>query len=180
MNKFGLFLFLLLFSYNSFSQEIVNNYYYIINGKSEKDKPYFGMEFEFKTTRKYLNPKEFKESLLFSGNSKEFLYYKIVGNVWYLKYKCKWNLFFDFNNKQGGKIHEVRDDYKITLEKEIILRGRMIYKIKFQPIGFVLNHNPSYYFDPEEGVVIIQSSGIFLIRKDYFSKELTENEINLL
>ncbi len=171
---------LLLFSFCTSHKEI--KYNYLINGKSENDAPYLGMQYEFSTLRKYYNDKLFKESQLFTGSESEYSYFKIANHCWYYEMDNQWNLFFDCLNKKGGKIRLVGSDYyKIDFVKEIFLRNKNLYRIHLNPINFMINHQPTYYFDQNEGIVIIStSSGHVLIRTDYIRVPLTENEIEEL
>jgi hypothetical protein len=171
----------ILLSVNScFSQKVIN-YNYVVNGKSINDKPYLGMELEFSTIRKYYSDSKFKESRLFTGSNKDFIFYNVQNLVWYYKSKNKWNLFFNCQNNQGGKIHLLGNDYQIVFDKEIIIRDIKIYKIVLQPINITITNRLTYFFDANEGVIILKTaSGIILIRNDYFKYKLTESEINLL
>src|ERR1700761_7372504 len=140
---------LLFWSYLGFSQNVIK-YNYVVNGKSDSDrnKPFLGMEYEFSTIRKYYSQTEFKESRLFTGSNDSFIFYKIINQVWYYKTKNKWNLFFDYNRKQGGYIRLLGNNYKIKFEKEIIIRNKKLYKIVLRPTNVILAHNPAYLFDP--------------------------------
>jgi hypothetical protein len=163
-----------------FSQNVIK-YNYVVNGVLDNSKPHLGMESEFSTIRKYYTDKKFKESRLFTGSNNDFIVYKILDQAWYYKSKNKWNLFFDCTTKQGGQIRLFGIDYKIVLKKEIIIRDKRIFKIYFQPINSSITHQPVYYFDSNEGIIIFKTaSGIILIRNDYFRNQLTEDEINLL
>lgn len=116
-------LILLLSFHNSFSQKAIK-YNYGVNGKSigNKTEPFLGMEFEFSTVRQYYNNNEFKETRLFTGNNKDYILYKIINHIWYYKDKGQWKLFYDFNNKQGGKIRLSNQNYNIVFDKEVIIR----------------------------------------------------------
>ena len=182
MKKSKLLLILLLSFHLSFSQKIVK-YNYVVNGKSidNRKKPFLGMESEFSTVRKYYNIAQFKESRLFTGSSKDFILYKVIDQVWYYKSNSKWKLFFDYRNGRGGKIHLSGYDCQITLEKEVTIRDKKLYKISLQPVNITISHKPVYFFDPNEGVIIVKvPSGIILTRDDYFKNQLSDDEISLL
>jgi hypothetical protein len=163
-----------------FSQKLIR-YNYVVNNRTSNDKPYLGMELEFSTARKFYDNAKFKESRLFTGSNNDYIHYCIKNQTWYYKDKNKWRLFVDFENKQGGEINLLGNDYKIVCEKEILIRDKKLYKVNLRPINVTIINQPTYFFDPKEGVVIFRSaSGIVLIRKDYIFDHLTENEINLL
>jgi hypothetical protein len=171
-----LLLLLLVSSTSCFSQKVIR-YNYVVNNKTPNDQPYMGMELEFSTVRKLYRDVKFKESRLFTGSNSDYIQYCIKNQTWYYKDKNKWKLFFDFENKQGGRINLLGNDYQIICEKEVLIRDKKLYKIILRPINVTIINQPIYFFDPKEGVVIFKSAtGIVLIRNDVFN-HLTENEL---
>lgn len=169
-----------MFINSCFSQKSVK-YEYVISNCPIVSKPYLGMELEFSTNRVYENDSVFKESRLFTGSHEDYILFKKKDEIWYYKNKGKWNLFYNYKNKKGGRIRVSNVDYKLVFDKKIILRGITLHKIHLKSSKLIQTHQPYYYFDYEEGVLIMKTSLMkMLIRKDFFENPLSKQEEELL
>ncbi len=152
---------------------------YLVNGYSiaDKKKPFIGMDLEFSTIRKYSHDNEFKESRLFTGSNDDYIFYKIINQVWYYRRNGKWVLFYDYKNKKGGVIELFKKTYVILFKKQIKIQNQRLHIISLKVGNGLSNHNPEYFFNPVDGVVLIRTpSGILLDRKDYLKKPLSYTE----
>lgn len=174
-------MFMILFANCGFSQtKVTYSYLKSENINHTETIPFFGMEQEFNTVRTFQQDSVFRESRLFTGSEKLFITYKIEKNVWYYKDKNKWKLFYDYKSRLGGRIRVMDITYKISFIKEVNLRGNKIHEIQLNSSVYQ-SHKLLYYFNPSKGVVLIKAgNGIFLLRSDYFHKELMDKEMDIL
>jgi hypothetical protein len=173
---------IILFSKVSYSQKVFT-YHYVLNEHiaSVDSVPLLGMEQEFETTRKYFASSSFSETELFTGSDTKSINYKIDKGVWYYKSINKWKLFYDYNRMVGGYITLSKVRYKIKFIKVISIRNENLHKIILEPINISQSHKAQYYFSPTKGVLIIKnSSGIILLRKDSFEYSMTDDEFDVL
>lgn len=182
MKKIKFIILILLFCKVAHSQKFCK-YQYVLNEHiaSIESNPLFGMEQEFETKRKYFGSSSFSETRLFTGSNNKSIVYKIEKGVWYYKSINKWKLFYDYNTMVGGYITFSKVKYKIKFIEAISIRNENLHKIILEPINISQSHNLQYYFSFTKGILIIKnSSGIILLRKDNFEYSITDDEFDVL
>ncbi len=179
MKKNSLLIIVVLFNLLAYSQNVIN-YNYVINNNPYKSKPYTGMEFEFTIQKKEISESEFGISKLFTGN-KKFTYFKKQNKILYYKSQKKWKLFYDFNTKRGGDILISGVKYHLIFNKKLNIRDFSLDRVYLKPSKLTQLHQFIYYFDENEGVLVMKTSnGKLLVRKDFFEVPLSEDEELLL
>ena len=182
MKKIKFIILIFLFSKIAYSQKVCT-YHYVLNEHiaSAYSIPILGMEQEFGTTRKYFGSSSFSETRLYTGSINKSIVYKIKKGVWYYKLRNKWKLFYDYNTMTGGYITFSKVKYKIKFIKVMSIRNENLHKIILEPINISQSHKAQYYFSHTKGVLIIKnSSGIILFRKDNFDYSMTDDELGVL
>lgn len=170
--KCYLFILMLPAFFSSKAQNIVT-YKFVVEDKVITDSAtgfYNGAAYEFNYSRIYKRDSVFEEKGLFSKDPDNTSVFKIKNGCWYHRIGTKWQLFYSTKKavnptvKIAGKWHRLRLINTRSLQEFECL----VYKA--EPMGAQAGGEIKYWFNPQKGIVKIETSEITLVREDIASE----------
>lgn len=175
MKKNLVILILSLICFNqSYCQNKTELYKFVVENKFIIDSItgfYAGGEFEFNYKRIYIADSTFNEVGLFTGTEQDRTLFKIKNRKWYVKYKKKWMLLYSPTKTKanilpkiiiGGKVFDL---VNVGMNKIDNIEC-VIYKRVLAERNVNVSGDTNYWFNPQLGIIKIETSEVNLIRED--------------
>jgi hypothetical protein len=170
--KYCLFILLLPAFFSSKAQRIVT-YKFVVEAKVITDSAtgfYNGAAYEFNYNRIYERDSVFEEKGLFSKDPDNTSVFKIKNGCWYIRIGNKWQLFYSTKEAVNPTVKIAGKWNRLRLIDTRRLKQFQCLIYKAEPIGAQTGGEIKYWFNPQKGIIKIETSEVALVREDIASE----------